>query len=295
VATKHFANKALRAWWSTHVEAWQRSGLSQRAYCRRHHLTETTFVRWRKLFVDEKALRAEAELAREERLERRRRNGRPVSKDKRCRAVQAYWAMHVEAMNWSGMSVREYAVALRLSERSLRRWRDLLDHGEVSIDWRAVLHPSARPQISTSLSTNAKEVSPESRLTNLGTAEPPLDGRSHRRRFSAEEKMAIVLETERPGVTVSQVARNHRIVSSVLFRWRAELGFGKDKAVSLATVELSDGRSSARPTPVIIRDLLQPPDGTTVFDLGNGQQVFAPVGSDPEAIRRHVADKQATP
>ncbi|WP_445819682.1 IS66 family insertion sequence element accessory protein TnpA [Bradyrhizobium sp. ISRA442] len=33
---KHFQNKARREWWSIHIEAWQRSGLSQRAYCRRH-------------------------------------------------------------------------------------------------------------------------------------------------------------------------------------------------------------------------------------------------------------------
>jgi len=34
--------------------------------------------------------------------------------------------MHVEAMNWSGMSVREYAEAHHLSRHSLHRWRDLL-------------------------------------------------------------------------------------------------------------------------------------------------------------------------
>ncbi len=31
----------------------------------------------------------------------------------RNRAVQAFWAMHVEAMNWSEMGVREYAAALQ--------------------------------------------------------------------------------------------------------------------------------------------------------------------------------------
>ncbi|WP_247457073.1 hypothetical protein [Bradyrhizobium sp. 2] len=63
----------------------------------------------------------------------------------RNRAVQAFWAMHVEAMNWSGMGVREYAAALSLSPYALRKWRDRLDEGQVEIDWRAHLHPSARP------------------------------------------------------------------------------------------------------------------------------------------------------
>jgi hypothetical protein len=30
VGSKHFENRACREWWSIHVEAWQRSGLSQR-------------------------------------------------------------------------------------------------------------------------------------------------------------------------------------------------------------------------------------------------------------------------
>jgi hypothetical protein len=52
--------------------------------------------------------------------------------------------MHVEAMNWSGMGVREYAAALRLSPLCVeKKWRDRLDECEVEIDWRAHLHPSA--------------------------------------------------------------------------------------------------------------------------------------------------------
>ncbi|GLK83788.1 hypothetical protein [Ancylobacter defluvii] len=53
--------------------------------------------------------------------------------------------MHVEAMKWSGMGVREYAAALQLSPTFLRIWRDRLDQGEVAIDWRVPhLHRSAR-------------------------------------------------------------------------------------------------------------------------------------------------------
>lgn len=66
-----------------------------------------------------------------------------MSTDVRNRGTQAFWAMHVEALNWSGMGVREYAAALRLSPYALRKWRDRLDECEVEIDWRAHLHPSA--------------------------------------------------------------------------------------------------------------------------------------------------------
>jgi hypothetical protein len=64
---------------------------------------------------------------------RRQRRRYSVSTDMRLRGIQAFWAMHVEAMNWSGMGVREYAAVLSLSPTSLKKWRDRPDEGEVEI------------------------------------------------------------------------------------------------------------------------------------------------------------------
>ncbi|MGY3647600.1 transposase-like protein [Bradyrhizobium sp. LM4.3] len=153
-----------------------------------------------------------------------------MSKDQRCRAVQAFWAMHVEAMRWCGMGMQAYARAHGISQHSLRRWRDLIDANEVEIDWRTHLHPSARPLISTSASSAAKESITGTRLTDAPTADPPSDGRANRRRFSDEEKLAIVRESEQPGATAADVCRRHGIVSSMLFRWRVQFGFGKATA-----------------------------------------------------------------
>ncbi|MFU2209836.1 IS66 family insertion sequence element accessory protein TnpA [Solidesulfovibrio sp. C21] len=36
------------AYWSEHVAAWQRSGLSQGAYCRQHGLSQSSLSYWRK-------------------------------------------------------------------------------------------------------------------------------------------------------------------------------------------------------------------------------------------------------
>jgi hypothetical protein len=41
----------------------------------------------------------------------------------------------VETLNWSGMMLTHYAAATKLSKASLCRWRDLIDSGEVEIDW----------------------------------------------------------------------------------------------------------------------------------------------------------------
>ena len=48
-------------------------------------------------------------------------------------------------------------------------------------------------------------------------------GRERRRRYSAEEKVRLVEETARPGMTVSAVARLHGVSPSLLFGWRRRM------------------------------------------------------------------------
>ena len=284
---KHFQNKARREWWSIHIEAWRRSGLSRRAYCRRHRLDGGTFARWLNALAGEETARKlteyQTELRREKRREQREKGLRrrfSVSTDVRNRAMQAFWAMHVEAMNWSGMGVREYAAALSLSPYALRKWRDRLDDGGVEIDWRAHLHPSARPVVSTS----AKELGSESSLTGSANDVPRAPATPARRFFSDDQKLAIAMETEQPGATVSGVARKHGIVTGLLFRWRVEFGVAQMKRAKLVPVALADDIAAAR----VLRDLVQPPEGMMAVDLPDGQRVFAPTGSDLNAVRARV-------
>ena len=86
----------------------------------------------------------------------------------------------------------------------------------MEIDRRAHLHPSARPKISTGASSAAKDGSPESDLTAARDAEPPHNGRSNRRSFTDDEKLAVVLESEQPGVSVAEICRRHSIVTSIV-------------------------------------------------------------------------------
>jgi hypothetical protein len=293
VASKRFENKVRQAWWSVHIEAWRRSCLDRTKYCREHRLTKATFDRWLKYLEGEEAARKAAEHLREQHRLRRRRGDSPLCISKRSIAVQAFWAMHVEAMTWSGSTATYYAAAHNISAISLRRWRDLLDSSEVEVDWRARLHPSARAKISTGAKGSAKDCAAESGLTAAPDDDPRTPERQTRRSFSAEEKLAIVLETERPGETVSAVARRHGVVTSMLFRWRADLGFGKNKRAKLAAVKLADGETVVPAEPLVLHDLLQPPDGMTAVELEDGRCVFAPIGSDPEAVRQHVLNREA--
>ena len=278
MASTQIKNRARLEWWSVHVEAWRRSGLSRRIYCRQHRLTEKTFGRWLVRIEGAEALRAKAELAREA-----KRNKAPRwSKDARSRAVQAFWAMHVEAQTWSGLSFANYASALRLPEKSLRRWRERLETGELEINWRARLHPSALPLLSSAASTSANGSSAPSDLTE--TSASPADGRSNRRWFSDADKLAIVLESVAPGVKAIDICRRHGIVTSMLSRWRVQFGYGKSQA-RLATVALADGVAT-------LAGLLPIPDGMAAIDLPDGRRVFAPVGADPQAVIRQVLGQE---
>ena len=72
-----------------------------------------------------------------------------------------------------------------------------------------------------------------------------LTGPGRRRRWSAEEKLAMVRESFEPGKTVSMVARQHGVNPNQLFRWRKLHQDGGLSAVSageevVPASELSD-------------------------------------------------------
>ncbi len=280
MASKHFENAARREWWAVHIEAWQRSGLSQRRYCRTHRLTDTTFTRWLRAIADVEVAKIRAQNARilaETELDERRkhRKGRPLrlSEDKRSQAVQAFWAMHVETLNWSGMTLTHYAAAAKLSKHSLRR-------------------------TSSGVSSAAKDLSVGADLTEPPSAGPQYDRRANRRSFSDEQKLAIVMESEVPGVSVAAVCRRHDISTSMVFRWRIQFGFGAEQPARLVSVAVA-GTEKASGAGVnggalVLQDLLPVPDGMTAVDLPDGRRVFAPAGADPEAVRVHVAEREPT-
>jgi hypothetical protein len=56
-----------------------------------------------------------------------------------------------------------------------------------------------------------------------------------------------------------------------------------------------DGRPDAPSQPLVLHDLMPIPDTMIAIDLNDGRRVFAPAGSDPEAVRRHVTEQEAAP
>ena len=62
-------------------------------------------------------------------------------------------------------------------------------------------------------------------------------------RFSEEQIVAIVRESEAPDATVSQVAKRHGITDTTLFRWRRKYsGLEPKQAAELARLEQENAR-----------------------------------------------------
>lgn len=283
-----FDNPAKRSWWQVHIEAHRKSGLTVAKYCRQHGLTRWTFTKWRRELTD-------WEEQKSVRNQQWRRRNRPISADKKRQATQAFWAMHVEAWQWSGLHLRDYASALRLSSYSLKRWRNLIESEEVVIDWRSLLHPSSRPLIRENISTRTKESERAKVLTAAIEAEAGPPKRATRRRYTTEQKIALLLETERHGESVSSVCRAHGIATSVLFRWRDQFGFGKEKPAVLVPVRVVETRADRKGGASMLADLLPCPDGMAAVVLADGRRVFAPIEADPDVVRRAVAAQEVQP
>jgi transposase len=71
-------------------------------------------------------------------------------------------------------------------------------------------------------------------------------GVSRRRRYSAEEKQAILVEAATPGATVSDVSRRYNVTRSLIHNWR------RQEAASLlgATVRFTPVTVAREPVPV---------------------------------------------
>jgi len=118
------------------------------------------------------------------------------------------------------------------------------------------------------------------------------DGRSNRRRFSDEQKRAMVQQTETRGQRGGPPCCRHGIATSLLFRWRVKFGLTARKALQLATVAIADGAANEVPALAALRDLVRPPDGMTAIEPEDGRRVFAPTGSSPAAVKRQLAGKE---
>ena len=197
-------------------------------------------------------------------------------------ALQAFWGMHVEAMNFSGMGHAEYATALDLSPHSLRIWRDRLEQSGNEMDWRSLLHPSARAQLSSAANCARRKC----RLHVSGGR--PVKPASLQRRAKAGDDagdreawrcggggLPPPWHRHQPALPLARPVRSDRSKNAATGdsgarRRRGELGVGL----------------------AVLRVLVGPPDGMTTIELEDGRRVFAPAGSSLVERKRQLAGKE---
>jgi transposase len=104
-----------------------------------------------------------------------------------------------------------------------------------------------------------------------------------RRRWTDDEKVRIVEESRRDGVTLTEVARRHEISRSMLYDWlyRHKLGLLGAPMPFMRLVPLDCGT----PTDGTLSSTTPPPPTMTI-DLGKRYRVTVPAGFDMEATAR---------
>lgn len=120
--------------------------------------------------------------------------------------------------------------------------------------------------------------------------------RAERRRFSTEEKLAIVRETLEPGASVGVIARRHGLPANLLYTWRkralagAMAGFvpveiGGDGQAALCA-PASPAEEPASVTPATGRSRAAGGIGLIEVELPNGCRVRVGGDVDAGALRR---------
>lgn len=104
-----------------------------------------------------------------------------------------------------------------------------------------------------------------------------------RRRWTDDEKIRIVEESRRFGVTLAEVARRHEISRSMLYDWRYrhKLGLLGVPAPFMRLVPMDGG-----PRPDVVPPLPAPQPHVMTIDLGERYRVTIPAGFDMEAAAR---------
>jgi transposase len=126
-----------------------------------------------------------------------------------------------------------------------------------------------------------------------------ITGRERRRRWSVEEKLRIVAETEEAGARVTEVAARHGVYPGLLFTWRRQVRDGVLAAPPAATFipvrmlatetaadpEVRYPANGERSTPVAVPHLRDAPIEIT---LANGCRLRIDQRIDVRALRRIV-------
>ena len=107
-----------------------------------------------------------------------------------------------------------------------------------------------------------------------------ITGVERRRRWSLEEKLRIVAETEQPGFGIAEIARRYEISRGLLWNWRSQVRRGALRSeappvfLPVRTIkEPANGDGGGHVEPSSARGTGQVPDGKIEITLPDGTSI----------------------
>jgi hypothetical protein len=205
--------------------------------------------------------------------------------------LESFWRSHLEGWRRSDLNQREYCEAYGLPLKRFGNWRANLKHEEPASAGKLLYRRGGGLRhMSGHMSAKETVLAPAAYIPSA-SATPP----NGRRQFSKADKNRILAEIDRPGGSVSGVAKRYGISVPLLFRWKRELAAPPRAAFLAVTVTEKPTQSggptadplpaSTKPSPVIIERLAP---GIEVELIG-GRRVRFDRDADPEAMRRLVS------
>ncbi len=204
--------------------------------------------------------------------------------------LESFWRAHLEGWQRSDLNQREYCELHGLPLKRFGNWRAKFKH-EDDVPRRKLLwrRGGGLRHMSRHMSTKETVLAPATYIPSA-SATPP----NGRRQFSKADKKRILAEIDRPGGSVSGVAKRYGISMPLLFRWKRELAASPRTTFLPVTVPESPTQSGGpaadpRPTsttsaPVIVE---RSAPGIEV-ELKGGRRVRFDRDVDPETVQRLV-------
>jgi transposase len=120
-----------------------------------------------------------------------------------------------------------------------------------------------------------------------------LSDRRRYRRWSAEAKRAICLETRAPGVSVAQVAQLHSLNANLIFKWLRDARFAPGGMLEAAPVflpvQLRAGEAPRALSMVASEGSSSSSSGRVEIVLADGHRLTASGAFDGDAVSRLLA------
>jgi len=200
--------------------------------------------------------------------------------------LESFWRSHLEGWRRSDLNQREYCELHGLPLKRFGNWRAKLKHEEPASAGKLLYRRGGGLRhMSRHVSNKGTVLAPATYIPSA-SATPP----NGRRQFSKADKKRILAEIDRPGGSVSGVAKRYGISAPLLFRWKRELVASLRTALLPATVTDAPEQpaeallSLPGPAPVIVE---RSTPGIEV-ELVGGRRVRFDRDTDPETVQRLV-------